>query len=210
MDGVHAQLCCGSPARFFPSPPQHQVPLPLVRRWSEQIFRAIAYIHSQLIIHPDLKPDNILLVLDGDSAQLRAVLGDFGSTRECNEGPSRPMTRAICTSWYRAPELSLPRVKCGVETDMWSSCVLGELLLGMPIFQSMEDTAEEHIKTIIHRVGGPCGNDKRVFQKLCKGNAERRVMGGPPFVHAAVARHSRRCQGGGVFAFAVEVGPTDC
>ena len=126
-------------------------------------------MYSRSIIHRDLKPDNILLVLDGDSAQLRVVLGDFGSTREVNKGPTRPMTRAICTSWYRAPELFLPRIKYGVEIDMWpAGCVLGELLLGMALFQSMEDTAEEHIKTIIHRVGGPCGNDKRAFQKLCK------------------------------------------
>ena len=88
-------------------------------RWFTDLCGALAYVHSQGVVHRDIKLNNILLAPDG-----RAVLSDFGISRIMDErlrtevDVSRTMVSgATCssrlimgTAGYLAPE-----VECGEE-----------------------------------------------------------------------------------------------
>ncbi|ESL06289.1 hypothetical protein TRSC58_06039 [Trypanosoma rangeli SC58] len=88
------------------------------------LLMALAYMHSEGILHRDVKPSNCFLTGEGE---LR--LGDFGLSRLWDRDAS--MTHEVVSRWYRAPELLLGQRHYGPEIDMWSSgCVLAELLRG--------------------------------------------------------------------------------
>lgn len=70
-----------------------------VKLYIYQLFRSLAYIHSQGICHRDIKPQNLLL--DPNTGVLK--LCDFGSAKILIE--NEPNVSYICSRYYRAPEL---------------------------------------------------------------------------------------------------------
>lgn len=80
-----------------------------------QLISAVAYMHSQGIVHCDIKPENILLTSD-----LRPKLCDFG-TSQFLSGPSE--CSALSTT-YAAPELLQGLSRPTIASDMWSCGVL--------------------------------------------------------------------------------------
>ena len=95
------------------------MPLLEVKLYIYQLFRSLAYIHSQGICHRDIKPQNLLL--DPNSGVLK--LCDFGSAKILVE--NEPNVSYICSRYYRAPELIFGATnyttKIGKNT---SSCIL--------------------------------------------------------------------------------------
>lgn len=75
------------------------MPILEVKLYIYQLFRSLAYIHSQGICHRDIKPQNLLL--DPNSGILK--LCDFGSAKILIE--NEPNVSYICSRYYRAPEL---------------------------------------------------------------------------------------------------------
>lgn len=75
------------------------MPILEVKLYIYQLFRSLAYIHSQGICHRDIKPQNLLL--DPGSGILK--LCDFGSAKILVE--NEPNVSYICSRYYRAPEL---------------------------------------------------------------------------------------------------------
>ena len=75
------------------------MPILEIKIYIYQLFRSLAYIHSQGICHRDIKPQNLLL--DPNTGVLK--LCDFGSAKilVANE----PNVSYICSRYYRAPEL---------------------------------------------------------------------------------------------------------
>ena len=59
------------------------------------------YLHSNFIVHRDLKVSNLLMTDKGC-----VKIADFGLARYYGL-PVRPMTQQVVTLWYRAPELLL-------------------------------------------------------------------------------------------------------
>lgn len=75
------------------------MPMLEVKLYIYQLFRSLAYIHSQGICHRDIKPQNLLL--DPSTGILK--LCDFGSAKILIE--NEPNVSYICSRYYRAPEL---------------------------------------------------------------------------------------------------------
>lgn len=75
------------------------MPILEVKLYIYQLFRSLAYIHSQGICHRDIKPQNLLL--DPNTGILK--LCDFGSAKILVE--NEPNVSYICSRYYRSPEL---------------------------------------------------------------------------------------------------------
>ena len=97
-----------------------------------QLIKCLKYMHSAELVHRDIKPANLLL----DSNCLVKVC-DFGLCRSVGEvqATSSVLTDYVATRWYRAPEILLGSTCYTKAVDIWSvGCILGEMLLGKPIF----------------------------------------------------------------------------
>ena len=85
-------------SRFF-NKMKTTMPVLEIKIYIYQLFRSLAYIHSQGICHRDIKPQNLLL--DPNTGVLK--LCDFGSAKILVE--NEPNVSYICSRYYRAPEL---------------------------------------------------------------------------------------------------------
>lgn len=151
-------------SRFF-NKMKTTMPILEVKLYTYQLFRALAYIHSQGICHRDIKPQNLLL--DPNSGILK--LCDFGSAKILVE--NEPNVSYICSRYYRAPELIfgatnyttkigvLPRPPVSFyvadwDVDVWSTgCVMAELMLGQPLFPG--ESGIDQLVEIIKVLGTP-------------------------------------------------------
>jgi glycogen synthase kinase 3 beta len=124
------------------------IPILYIKLYMYQLFRSLAYIHSQGVCHRDIKPQNLLL--DPESGVLK--LCDFGSAKQLVRG--EPNVSYICSRYYRAPELIFGATDYTSQIDVWSAgCVLAELLLGQPIFPG--DSGVDQLVEIIKVLGTP-------------------------------------------------------
>ncbi|EFO27870.1 CMGC/CDK/CDK7 protein kinase [Loa loa] len=99
-----------------------------------QMLLGLEYLHLHWVLHRDLKPNNLLINLQG-----RIKIADFGLARFFGS-PNRHYTYQVVTRWYRAPELLYAARSYGVGIDMWSvGCIIAELLLRVPLFPGESD-----------------------------------------------------------------------
>lgn len=127
---------------------KEEFPPYLIKLYSFQVARALAYIHSQGVIHRDIKPQNVLI----DASTNRVFLCDFGSAKRCNQSDQN--VAYICSRYYRAPELIFGNMDYDTSIDVWSfGCVLAEMFIGKPIFQG-ESTVDQLLQ-IIKVLGTP-------------------------------------------------------
>ncbi len=113
-----------------------------------QVLRGLRYLHSNFIVHRDLKVSNLLLTDKGC-----VKIADFGLARYYGL-PVRPMTPQVVTLWYRAPELLLNSKVQTTAIDMWSAgCILGELLAHKPLLPGKSEISQMDL--IIELLGTP-------------------------------------------------------
>lgn len=94
-----------------------------------EALQGLHFIHSNRIIHRDIKSSNILINSKGE-----VKLADFGlSIKFSPDKPLAPQT--VATRWYRAPEL-LQNGEYNQGIDIWAlGCVFTELLNGELVFR---------------------------------------------------------------------------
>src|ERR1700761_1691918 len=113
-----------------------------------QIVAATEYLHSNWMLHRDLKTSNLLLNNRGE-----IKLADFGMARYTSNPPPK-LTQLVVTLWYRAPELLLGAEEYGFEIDLWSvGCIFAELLTKDPLFQGKNEV--DQLSKIFALLGTP-------------------------------------------------------
>ncbi|TIA89895.1 hypothetical protein E3P99_01862 [Wallemia hederae] len=137
------------------SPPSSQIKLYL-----QQLCQGTAYMHSNGVLHRDMKASNILISNDGS-----LKIADFGLARICHKlqcnpasGKSRNYTNMVVTRFYRPPELILGEKNSwgdyGPEIDMWGvGCIFAEMFTHKPILQGQTDI--DQLKRIFELCGDP-------------------------------------------------------
>lgn len=113
----------------------------------QQLFSALYYIHSNRILHRDMKSSNILVTKNGV-----LKLADFGLARALCKGPAQRYTNRVVTLWYRPPELLLGERNYGPPIDMWGAgCIMCELWTRRAI---MQGESEQHQICLISQLCG--------------------------------------------------------
>ncbi|XP_008327687.1 cyclin-dependent kinase 6 [Cynoglossus semilaevis] len=115
-----------------------------------QLLRGLDFLHMNLVLHRDLKPDNVLVSSRGE-----VKIADFGLARIYTFNIA--LTPGVVTLWYRAPEVLLNSVYMS-SVDMWSAgCIFAELFLLKPLFQAFTDV--QQLQKIFALIGLPAEED---------------------------------------------------
>ncbi|KAI5965011.1 BCK1 [Candida theae] len=99
----------------------------LIRIITKQVLLGLEYLHSNNIIHRDLKADNLLLDIDGT-----CKISDFGISRKNNDIYSNANMSMKGTIFWMAPEVIDNMVEgYSAKVDIWSlGCVVLEMFAG--------------------------------------------------------------------------------
>ncbi|CAG9327017.1 CDC15_3 [Blepharisma stoltei] len=104
----------------------------LVSIYIKQVLLGLVYLHSQGIVHRDIKGANILATKDGI-----VKLTDFGVATKLSE-TTKSMS-VVGTPYWMAPEIAYPTGPTTPACDIWSlGCTVIELVTGSPPYYDLE------------------------------------------------------------------------
>lgn len=109
--------------------------------------KALQFLHSNGIVHRDIKPQNILVFSLEVKSPVHVKLTDFGTARFVPENATN-VTRNIGTCGYMAPESLGKKPKIAKSADVYSFAILmWEVLFERVPFESMnwQSDIEAHV-----------------------------------------------------------------
>ena len=120
------------------------IPVSVTQRLLTDVLRGLRYLHSQRIVHRDVKPANVLLDVGGI-----CKLTDFGtSTKVRRSGPAGGSKALVVgTPAFMAPEQARGLEFTTRNSDLWSVGVMAlQMLTGkLPFDMSLPFAADRHI-----------------------------------------------------------------
>nr|CAD2200454.1 unnamed protein product [Meloidogyne enterolobii] len=103
-----------------------------------QLLRGLAFCHERKILHRDLKPQNLLLSIEGE-----LKLADFGLAR-AKSVPSRTYSHDVVTLWYRPPDVLLGSTIYSTSLDIWGvGCIFAEMCSGSALFPGANEVSDQ-------------------------------------------------------------------
>ncbi len=137
----------------------------VVQTIARQLVAALHYLHSNRIIHRDMKPQNILIAADGT-----VKLCDFGFARAMSQD-TFVLTSIKGTPLYMAPEL-VQEQPYTPAVDIWSmGVILYELFVGKPPFYTT--SIYKLIKQIVNESPSYPSAMSRSFRDFLEGVLEK-------------------------------------
>lgn len=132
-----------------------------VKSWSQQLLQGVHYMHTNKVIHRDLKASNLLINRKGE-----LKIADWGLARSWNSEMKR-LTNKVITLWYRPPELLLGMIDYTTKIDMWSvGCIVAEMFRRSAFLKGRN---EAHQLELIFKVcGTPNKQDWPDLEKKCR------------------------------------------
>ncbi|KAF2903441.1 hypothetical protein ILUMI_02747 [Ignelater luminosus] len=122
-----------------------------IKKVMQQLLNGLYYIHSNGILHRDMKTANVLITKNGV-----LKLADFGLARAFSAlkiGTKNRYTNRVVTLWYRPPELLLGERNYGPPIDIWGAgCIMAEMWTRSPILQGNTE------QTQINLISQLCGS----------------------------------------------------
>ena len=125
-----------------------------VRSYTKQLLDGLNFLHTNKILHRDIKGPNILVTKDNV-----IKIADLGLARSCRSFLDQKFTNenSVVTLWYRSPELLLGTRQYGPEIDIWSvGCLFGEMKARNAIFKGTSEA--EQLEKIYRLCGTPQGD----------------------------------------------------
>ncbi|KAG7334759.1 hypothetical protein KOW79_001355 [Hemibagrus wyckioides] len=135
---------------FLSTVPEDGLSRDKIKDIMRQLLKGLDFLHTNTVIHRDLKPCNVLLSSRGE-----VKIADFGLARIYTNHIA--LTPCVVTLWYRAPEVLLHSGYMS-SVDIWSAgCIFAELFLLKPLFQG--HTEVQQLQKIFEVIGLPAKED---------------------------------------------------
>lgn len=132
-----------------------------VKSWSQQLLSGVHYMHTNKVIHRDLKASNLLINKKGE-----LKIADWGLARSWNSDMKR-LTNKVITLWYRPPELLLGCLEYTDKIDMWSvGCIVAEMFRRSGFLKGANEATQ--LDLIFRTFGHPTEEDWPDIKKKCK------------------------------------------
>ena len=139
-----------------------------VRSYAKQLLEGIDYLHTNKILHRDIKGPNILVTKDNV-----VKIADLGLARSYKTLDQKlTNSNSVVTLWYRSPELLLGTRNYGPEVDIWSvGCLFGEMKARDAIFKGTSEP--EQLEKIYRVCGTPQGDVEEMYRELPEARNEK-------------------------------------
>ncbi|GKY98870.1 hypothetical protein MPSEU_000843000 [Mayamaea pseudoterrestris] len=132
-----------------------------IKSWSQQLLAGVHYMHTNKVIHRDLKASNLLVNKDGE-----LKIADLGLARTWNSEMKR-LTHKVVTLWYRPPELLLGCMEYTPKIDMWSvGCIIAEMFRRSGFLKGSNEATQ--LDLIFRTVGHPTKENWPNVDKTCR------------------------------------------